>query len=120
MAEFTLDDLTNMQGTILSGYAHLPYATYLFVHIADAAAAGAWLGQIAPDVTTAAPWAVLPDGSKRKPQSTLSIGLTFAGLQKLGLPQDALNTFEPEFMGGMASRAPVWATLPKAPRATGK
>ena len=107
MAEFTVDDLKDMQGTILSGYAHLPYATYLFVRIGEAAAAGAWLGQVALEVTTAAPWAVLPDGSKRKPQSALSIGLTFAGLQKLGLPQDALNTFEPEFIGGMASRAPV-------------
>ena len=107
MAELAVEDLKDIQGTILSGYGHLPYATYLFVQIADAAAAGAWLDRVAGEVTTAAPWEVLPDGSKRKPQSTLSVGLTFGGLQKLGLPEDALNTFEPEFIGGIASRARV-------------
>ena len=85
MAEFAVEDLKDIQGTVLSGYAHLPCASYLFAQIADAAAAGDWLGRVATEVTTAAPWEVLPDGSKRKPQSALSIGLTFAGLQQLGL-----------------------------------
>ncbi|HXW79133.1 MAG TPA: hypothetical protein VEJ84_06520 [Acidimicrobiales bacterium] len=107
MAEFTDEDLEDIQGTILSGYGHLRYASYLFVQFADAAAAGPWLDRVAAEVTTAARWEVLPDGSKCKPPSALSIGLTFAGLRKLGLPEDALNTFEPEFIGGIVSRARV-------------
>jgi Dyp-type peroxidase family len=107
MAEFAAAELEDMQGTILSGYAHLRYATYLFLEIADARAAGDWLARITPEVATAAPWEVLPDGRRRKPQTTLSIGLTFAGLKKLGLPADALNTFEREFIEGIASRARI-------------
>lgn len=105
MSEFTVADLKDMQGTIFSGYAHLPYASYLFVQITDSAAGKAWLGRILPLVTTAERWPRRPDGSRDKPARSLNIGINFAALQTLGLPQDALNTFEPEFIAGVASRA---------------
>jgi Dyp-type peroxidase family len=107
VAEFGVDELKDIQGAILSGFAHLPFASYLFLQITDAAAGREWLARTVPQVTTAEPWERRPDGSKRKPRTTLTVGLTFAGLKRLGLPEDALNTFEPEFIGGMASRAQI-------------
>ncbi|WP_222269567.1 Dyp-type peroxidase [Modestobacter marinus] len=38
-------------------------------------------------------------------QASLSVGFSFAGLQALGVPQDSLDTFAPEFRQGMAARA---------------
>lgn len=38
-------------------------------------------------------------------QASLSAGFSFAGLRALGVPQDCLDTFAPEFQQGMAARA---------------
>lgn len=107
MADFSADALGDIQGLLLSGYAHLYSTAYNFLQIADSTAGRDWLAGTAPLVTTAAPWDHLPDGTLRKPRTALNVAFTFAGLRKLGLPKEALNTFEPEFSMGAAARAAI-------------
>jgi Dyp-type peroxidase family len=87
-------DLCDIQGNILRGYGSRA-AVYIFLTVHDAAAAKAWLADIAPQVTTAA---VLP------PQRTLNVAVTYPGLRALGLPAAKLATFPRAFRAGMARR----------------
>ncbi len=61
--------------------------------------ARSWLGGLLDDVTTAAPWR---DG---KPATTLNVALTAAGLRALGVRDEVVATFAPEFLDGMTARA---------------
>ena len=65
----------------------------------DAQSARAWLRRLAGRVTSAAPWT---DG---KPETTLNVRFTYAGLQALGLPDEAIASFSEAFREGMAARA---------------
>lgn len=91
-------DRSDLQGNILRGYA-LPHAAYLFVRVDDRAAARRWLGALVEDVTTAEPW------TQGKPETTLNVALTQAGLEALGAPPEALAAFPEDFRQGMAARA---------------
>ena len=93
-------DLADIQGDILRAYGNAYDCTsYVFVRIDDPQAGRAWLGDAADHVTTAAPW------TAGKPETTLNLALTAAGLAALGVPADVLETFSHEFRAGMASRA---------------
>jgi Dyp-type peroxidase family len=104
MAEFTHDELSDLQGIVLSGFAHLRFAAYLFLRISDRRNVGAWLEDLSARVTTGRRWSDRPGGGKIKPSGALSVGLTFAGFEFLGLPEETLLSFAPEFRAGMASR----------------
>jgi Dyp-type peroxidase family len=91
-------DLADVQGNILRGYAY-PCAAYVWVHVGDAAGARAWLARLAPRVTTAQPW------DSGKPESTLNVAFTYAGLEALALSQEQLDAFPPDFREGMGARA---------------
>jgi Dyp-type peroxidase family len=94
-------DLGDLQGNVLCGYGdEFSRAAHVFCRVDDPAAAAAWVASLADRVTTAHPWDVT------KPSSTLNIAISWAGLQKLGLPDEALDAFPPEFRAGMAARAP--------------
>lgn len=82
-------DLHDIQGGILRGYGY-PFATYLFLRDVPPAALAAL------DVTTAEEW-------NAKPEVAVNVALTMPGLRALGVPEDG---FPPEFVGGMAARAP--------------
>ena len=89
-------DLADIQGGVLRGYGY-PFATYVLVDLgADAAAARAWLGEVAAQVTNAEPW------SAGKPERAVNVALTAPGLAALGA---SLDGFPAEFVEGMASRA---------------
>src|SRR5215210_4503624 len=91
MAELERQDI---QGLVISGYAHLPCASYLMLRVNDAAPARRWLGRKALEVTT----------SERKQEGTsLNIALTHRGLTELGLDQETLATFPRAFQEGMAT-----------------
>jgi Dyp-type peroxidase family len=95
-------ELSDIQGDILRAYGNAYDCTsYVFVRIDDAAAGRAWLADATAHVTTAAPW------TAGKPETTLNIALTAAGLAALGVPADVLETFSHEFRQGMAARAKV-------------
>lgn len=100
-------DMEQIQGIVLSGYAHLPYAAFLFFRIHDAARCREWLRIILPEVLSAALWPTAPDGTKKKPATALNLAFSYKGLQALELPEQALKTFPIEFANGQASRFQV-------------
>ena len=74
-------------------HARLSEACFLLLRIVDRRAAGAWLA--AAPVTTAAKADPLPDVA-------LQIACTSAGLRALGLADEVMAGFAPEFISGMA------------------
>ncbi len=89
---------TDIQGFVLRGY-NLPVARYLFLRLEDAKHGRTLVSRLLNQITTGQRW----DGGK--PQSTLNIGFTFGGLQRLELPLATLITFPVEFQQGMRHRA---------------
>jgi Dyp-type peroxidase family len=89
---------SDLQGNILRGYG-FRHVAYLFVRVDEEAAGRHWLGELAAQVTTAEPW------SDAKPETTLNVAFTFAGLEALGAPREALAAFPEDFRQGMAARA---------------
>jgi hypothetical protein len=83
-------DLDDIQGNILRGYA-FPAAAYLFVRVDDPAAGRRWLGELVEPVTTAAEWV------EGKPEHTLNVAVTAAGLAALGVPPALRASFSPAF-----------------------
>lgn len=91
MAELEFQDI---QGLVISAYAHLHCATYVLLRVTDGAAARRWLGQLAADVTTAA---------GKQERASVNVAFTRAGLEQLGLDADAIKTFSRAFFEGMAT-----------------
>jgi hypothetical protein len=85
---------TDIQGFVLRGY-NLPVGRYLFLRLGSAKKARDLVRRLLNQITTGQRW----DGGK--PQSTLNIGFTFRGLQRLELPLASLVTFPVEFQQGM-------------------
>jgi Dyp-type peroxidase family len=89
---------TDIQGFVLRGY-NLPVARYLFLRLEDAKRGRDLIRRLLSQITTGQRW----DGGK--PQSTLNIGFTYRGLQRLELPLATLIAFPVEFQQGMRLRA---------------
>ncbi|MGH3887903.1 MAG: Dyp-type peroxidase, partial [Pseudonocardiaceae bacterium] len=87
----------DIQGLVIRGY-RMPLAAYVFYRFNDADLARSWLGDMADPVTTAAEW-------DDKPTWCANIGLTYVGLEALGLPAPFLLSFPEDFRQGMAARA---------------
>lgn len=76
-----------------------PYAgSYLALRIDDRRHARELLRRLIPVLDSAAAF-------DPRRQVSLAIGFTFAGLRAVGVPEDSLATFSPEFRDGMAARA---------------
>ncbi|MQA91893.1 MAG: peroxidase [Gemmatimonas sp.] len=90
-------ETNEVQGIILRGYERLPEAVYVLIGIEDPISARRWLRALAPHVTRGSV------RSEQLPSHTLQIAFTYAGLERLGLPDDALATFSREFQEGMAA-----------------
>ena len=91
-------DLADIQATILRPRP-MPYlGTHVVLRIDDARAGREFLRRLTPHVDSAAGWwnAATP---------WLSIGITYAGLEALGLPKNSLQSFPEAFRVGMAARA---------------
>ena len=58
----------------------------------------------------------LPDPAQ---DAWVTVAFTYHGLKALGVPQESLDSFAPEFRQGMAARAAGSATSARAPRALG-
>jgi Dyp-type peroxidase family len=93
----TVLDRGDIQGFVLRGY-RMPRAAYLFYRFTDARAARRWLAGLVDPVTTALEWDAAPDWCA-------NVGLTFPGLEALGLAADSLASFPEDFRQGMAARA---------------
>jgi deferrochelatase/peroxidase EfeB len=104
-------DYADIQGDILRAYGNdYDRASYMLLHIGDAAGGQAWLGSLLARVTNAEHW------SGEKPATTLNIALTFTGLRALGVRDELLAGFSDEFREGMAARAELLGDVgPSAP-----
>jgi Dyp-type peroxidase family len=96
-------DLSDIQGDILRAYGNAyRRTTYLFFRIDDAERGKAWLRSLLPRVTTAQQW---PEATK--PDATLNIAVTAAGVRALGAGEPQDLEFSQEFCQGMAASAEV-------------
>jgi Dyp-type peroxidase family len=93
--EQALDDI---QGVILRLY-RMAFGKYVFLHFNDADHGRQWIAQVAERVTSVAGW----DAYKSQMTVTWNVGLTYPGLQALGVPAAALATFPREFREGIAT-----------------
>ena len=94
MAEVQPEDLKDIQGIVISGYGHLPCASYMLLRVTEAAAARRWLRNIVDHVTTS---------ERKKEGSSLNVALTHQGLLHLGLDDETLATFSRPFLEGMTT-----------------
>jgi deferrochelatase/peroxidase EfeB len=97
-------DLADIQGNLLRGYRFTD-ARHFALGITDGAGARRFLAGLvsgrerrSPQITTDEHWTV-------KPKYCLNIGLTYAGLQALGVPAEVLGAFPDAFVQGPAVRA---------------
>jgi len=94
VAELQPEDLRDIQGIVISGYGHLPCASYMLLRVTEAVAARRWLRHVVDQVTT----------SERKQEgSSLNVALTHLGLMHLGLDDETLATFSRPFLEGMTT-----------------
>jgi len=89
-------NLFDIQGFVARGYT-FPCASFLLAEILDHQAGRNFVGRVTRQVTSAERW-------DSKPHSTLNIGFTWKGLQKLRLPDATLLSFPVEFYQGMRAR----------------
>lgn len=87
-------DTADMQGLVARAYGQLPEARYSLCAVADAGGARAWLGRVAPEVSTAA---------RRDEGCALIVAFTAPGLAALGLDEATLATFPRAFREGMVT-----------------
>jgi Dyp-type peroxidase family len=84
----------DIQGIVLSAYAHLPCAAYQLLRITDARAARGWLAKMAEKVT---------DARGKKGTYNHNVALTATGLRNLGLDEETIARFAWPFRDGMIS-----------------
>jgi deferrochelatase/peroxidase EfeB len=94
----TMLDLHEIQATVLRLRPAPYYGSHVALRIDNARAGRELLGRLAPHVDSAANW--------WKPASAwLSVAISYAGLEILGLPQNSLQSFPEAFRVGMAARS---------------
>src|SRR5579862_3613190 len=86
----------DIQGFVLFGYGHLPYARYLHVAFGPAGRANAWLAETAKDVTSAA-----RDTKGLETRVHAAIGRP--GFDRFGLSSDEIASFPREMQQGMGA-----------------
>lgn len=90
--------LEDIQSIILRERPTPYYGTVVALKTNHAEAGRQMLAQVLPDVTGSKEW-------HKDMQATLSIVMTYEGLQALGVPQSSLDSFPESFKAGMAKRA---------------
>jgi Dyp-type peroxidase family len=90
--------LHEIQATVLRPRPAPYFGTHVLLRVNDAQAGRAFLRRLVPHVDSAANWwnAASP---------WLSVGISYAGLEALGVPRDSLQSFPEAFRVGMAARA---------------
>src|SRR5215468_365569 len=91
-------ELHEIQATVLRPRPAPYFGTHVLLRIEDAQAGRAFLRRLAPYVDSAA-------DTRIGANVWLDVGITYAGLEALGVPQDSLQSFPEAFRVGMAARA---------------
>jgi len=92
-------DLHEIQATVLRLRPAPYFGTHLLFRVDDAASGRKFLRRLTPYVDSAADWWKAND-------PWLSLGISYSGLEALGLPEDSRQSFPEAFRAGMAARAP--------------
>jgi Dyp-type peroxidase family len=92
-------ELDDIQSGALQGRPSPYVGVYILLRIDDRRAGRELLRRLIPAVATAA------NPNDPGHQAWVSVALTFQGLKALGVPQNSLDSFPPEFQQGMAARA---------------
>jgi Dyp-type peroxidase family len=90
----TLLEREDIQGFVLSSYAHLPCANYLLLEITDPDSARRWVQVRESEITTA---------ERKQEGFSLNLAFTSTGLSKLGIADSDLSTFSRPFAEGIVS-----------------
>ena len=91
-------DLHEIQATILRPRPAPYFGTHVLLRVDDAEAGRKFLRRLAPHIASATNWW---DAAN----TWLEIGISFAGLEALGVPRESLQSFPEAFRVGMAARA---------------
>lgn len=92
-------ELDDIQAGILYPRPSPYVGRYLLFRVEDRRAGQELLRQVIPVIRSASASITAVD------EASVSIVLTFQGMKALGVPQESLDSFEPEFRQGMAARA---------------
>ena len=91
-------DTADIQAIARTAFGSLTGASYLLLRVADASAARTWLGGLRPtslaDLSSGGVRARLPEATQ--------VAFTAAGLRALGVDEQIVGRFGPEFVEGMA------------------
>jgi deferrochelatase/peroxidase EfeB len=91
-------ELDEIQATVLRNRPAPYFGSHVLLRVDDARAGRELIRRLAPHVPSAASWWNAAD-------AWLSVGISYAGLEALGLPEDSLQSFPAAFREGMAARA---------------
>ena len=91
-------DLHEIQATVLRPRPAPYFGTHLLLRIDDAQAGRKFLRRLTPHIASATNW-------WNAANTWLDFGISYAGLEALGVPQDSLQSFPEAFRVGMAARA---------------
>src|SRR4029450_4405858 len=91
-------DLSEIQATILRPRPAPYFGAHVALRIEDARTGREFLRRLTPHVDSAANWWNARD-------AWLAVGISYAGLEALGVPEQSLQSFPEAFRQGMAARA---------------
>lgn len=91
-------DLNDIQATVLRQRPAPYFGSHIALHIEEARAGREFLRRLTPHVDSASNWWNARD-------AWLAVGISYAGLEALGVPRQSLQSFPEAFRVGMAARA---------------
>jgi len=91
-------DLHEIQATVLRQRPAPYFGSHILLHIDGAGAGRKFLDRLTPYVDCAAGW-------RNATNAWIAVGISYAGLEALGIPRDSLQSFPEAFRDGMAARA---------------
>ncbi|WP_257451788.1 Dyp-type peroxidase [Archangium lipolyticum] len=92
----------DIQALLFAGYGELRRARYLFLQMGDVARAKKWLRDIASEEVTTQKALEMRKAKGEKKRHALHVAFSASGLRKLGLSEQVVGSFLPEFVKGMA------------------
>src|SRR6187397_3392031 len=91
-------ELDEIQATVLRPRPAPYFGAHILLRLDDARAGREFIRRLAPHIASAANW-------WNAKTAWLEIGISYAGLEALGLPNESLQSFPEAFRAGMAARA---------------
>jgi deferrochelatase/peroxidase EfeB len=91
-------DLHEIQATVLRQRPAPYFGTHALLRVDDARAGREFLRRLTPHVDSSAGWRIAAN-------AWLAVGISYRGLEALGVPRESLQSFPEAFREGMAARA---------------